>query len=472
MKNIQFVHFFAPLFIIYSCCTSVLAKDIDAPQKHIKHSSNISESHHDQAEKDSKGIEFKSFSRTSKVESISNTFANTNSIEFMESSKAVEKKEDSRPDNELIRVSKMDILGQRSVYNGSSNDAEAGITTYSDAIAQLTPSLPPVNPAGFTDIPLTSPTSPAAKLIGVEGRITPTIETPSQFGVQILNGLDNSGNFNTGIATDLLPYVLIRGNALTLEDYKKSDLQRFLSNIKLSIATTKAMDNVGAARAGLGLEFTILNEGDLRRDSIYSEEIKAALDEPLKKIRDAKTPLTPAEKQEILNSSDPNVKKVKMKAEQRAAQKPIWTAALGQSWVSPTGLYSDLRGEGMGFWTTYRMGTGGDSQLILHASARNGEQLQLPNKTSVSANTLVGGIRYQTGNSNFRFSLETAYNRENQNGQQINDYLSFGIGVEPRLYDNSWLSLAFSTTSGRQNGNDFQFKTGIKWNINPGYLAQ
>jgi hypothetical protein len=343
-------------------------------------------------------------------------------------------------------------------------------------VAQIPPatSALPLVPAAFSDIKLTKPTSPAAKLIGVDGKITPTITTPSQFGFEVLNGLDNGGKFNTGIAVDMLPYVLIRGNELTLDDYKKSDFQWFLSNTKLSIATTKSLDDIGA-RAGLGIEFTILNNGDLRRDQEYQDKIIDLQQKLiLKKFRDAGGPgkLSGAEQKAILDASDVNIEAVKKEAEQLSGQKAIWTAAIGQSWVSPTGLYSDLRGEGMGLWTTYSMGVGGNSQLLIHASLRNGEQLKLNNNNVVNANTLVGGIRYQTGDSNFRFSLETAYNRESHNGQQINDYLSFGIGLEPRIFDNSWLSLSLGGTSGKQDSNDFQFKTGIKWNINPGYLSK
>jgi hypothetical protein len=339
-------------------------------------------------------------------------------------------------------------------------------------VAQSTPA--PEIPSAFKDLILTNPTSPAAKLIGVDGKNNTTISTPNQFGLEVLNGLDNNGKFNTGIAVDMLPYVLLRGNGLTLEEYKNSELQRFLANTKLSIATTVAGD---AARAGLGLEFVLINEGDPRRDDVYKAKvIEIQNNLILKRIRESGGPgkLTMAEKKAILDASDPNIEEAKKEAEKRSGQKPMWTVAFGQSWVSPTTLYSDLRGEGMGFWTTYRLGAGNDSQLLLHASARNGEQIEdKKNKgTFLSTDTIVGGLRYQSGDKDFRFSIETAYNLESRSGQQVNNYLSFGIGLEPRLYDNSWLSLSFGGTSGRENGSDFQLKTGIKWNINPGFVQK
>jgi hypothetical protein len=352
-------------------------------------------------------------------------------------------------------------------------DSLATIEPVKDTLPEVSTSItqavnpPKKNPSAFSDLNLTNPTSPAAKLIGAgDGKIT-TISTPSQFGLEVLNGLDNDGKFNTGIAVDTLPYVLIRGNGLTLEEYKSSWIQRFMSNIKLSIATTKALDNVSTARAALGLEFVLINDGDPRMDQIYNAEI-----EKLQKsiVDDVNPRSTPDELKAAAEKKNADIKKAKAAAEKRSSQQKMWTVALGQSWVSSTGSYSDLIGEGMGFWTTYRQPLGDEAQLLVHASARNGERVSDGNGGFINADTLVGGVRLLSGNRDFRFSLETAYNRESQGGQQINDYLSFGVGFEPRLYDNSWLSVSFGGNTGRQNGTDFQFKTGIKWNINPGYI--
>jgi hypothetical protein len=339
------------------------------------------------------------------------------------------------------------------------------------SISQITPSLPTKIPAAFTSLNLASPSSPAAQLFGLgEGKIT-TISTPDQFGLQVLNGLDNDGRFNTGIAVDTLPYVLIRGNDLTLEDYRSSWFQRFASNTKFSIATTKSEDKTSTVRAGLGIEFVLINEGDPRMDEEYANDLLKIQGDILKEVSKIGGPkATPQKLKEAATAFNPEIEKVKARAEKRAGQKPMWTVALGQSWVSPTGLYSNLQGEGMGAWTTYRQKVGDESQLLLHASTRGGERVSDKKGGFVNADTLVGGVRYQSGNRDFRFSLETAYNRESQGGQKINDYLSFGVGFEPRIFDNSWLSVSFGGNTGRQTGTDFQFRTGIKWNINPGYV--
>ena len=99
-------------------------------------------------------------------------------------------------------------------------------------------------PIGWGEIKFTSPNSPATKLIGTdEGKIQ-TISTPTELSVKLLNGLNSDGDFAPTLAVDMLPYTLFKGKSSTLADYRKSGLERFLANTKLSIATNNAGDMV------------------------------------------------------------------------------------------------------------------------------------------------------------------------------------------------------------------------------------
>jgi hypothetical protein len=83
----------------------------------------------------------------------------------------------------------------------------------------------------------------------------------------------------------------------------------------------------------------------------------------------------------------------------------------------------------MGFWTTYKQGINTNSQLLFHASYRTNERLKVNGSSSefINADTLVGGVRLLSGDRNFRFSLETTYNRESPSGGKANnDYLYYG----------------------------------------------
>lgn len=341
------------------------------------------------------------------------------------------------------------------------------------ALDPIKPSKLPLVPAGFSKLILESPTSPAAKLIGSDKQIK-SISTSSALAAQLLNGLNSDGDFQTGVAVDFLPYSLIRGDSLSLGEYRSSRFQRFLANTKFSVATVPAPGS--NARAALGVEFMLINDSDPRIDMEYQRELdKISVQIPDK----AKFPCFPgqisnqncftnADRLALIQKMAPDVEAAQKEAKKRLEQNPVWVLGIGQSWVSTTGSYQNLQGEGMSLWTTYKLGLGGNSKLLLHASLRNGERQKQKDNSFANVDTLVGGVRLLSGDDNFRFSLETTYNRESQELNRINDNLYFGVGLEPRIADNTWLAVSFGGSTGRQNGADLQFTTGLKWNFNPG----
>ncbi len=336
------------------------------------------------------------------------------------------------------------------------------------ALDQNKPSSLPKVPAGFSTLILESPTSPAANLIGSDKTIL-SVSTSAVLATQLLNGLNSDGDFQTGVAFDILPYSLIRGDDLTLEEYRQSSFQRFLANTKFSVATIVAADK--ARRAALGVEFMLINDSDPRTDMIYQKklnEISVEFIEPAAKICLPGKCLTLEQRLALLQQIAPHVKDAQKEAKQRLEKKTVWTLGLGQSWVSPNGSYQNLQGEGIGVWTTYKQSIGGNSKMLLHTSLRSKERTKQSDGNFANVDTLVGGVRLLSGDDNFRFSLETAYNRESQEINRINEYLSFGVGLEPRIADNTWLSVSFGGSTGRRNGADLQFTTGLKWNFNPG----
>jgi outer membrane autotransporter protein len=111
---------------------------------------------------------------------------------------------------------------------------------------------------------------------------------------------------------------------------------------------------------------------------------------------------------------------------------------------------------------------GGDSELILHGYYRSGARTFDRNGAFVNVDTVTTAARIRTGSDNFKFSMEAAYNFETQSGKTSNSYLSFGLGVEPKITDNLWLALSMSGATGKQSGNDVQIFSGLKWNFNNG----
>jgi hypothetical protein len=312
-------------------------------------------------------------------------------------------------------------------------------------------------PVGFSDLDFSTPSSPGARMIGIRGDIG-SVSTPNELAVKLLNGLSSDGSFQPGVAIDIAPYLLVSGPSFTLADYRKDEFRRFLANTKISIATASSDQG---ANLGLGAEFILLNDGDPRFDKDLFDDLRKATESP--------DPLPPNFDVEAFNNSiKPKIIEAKKRAKIRSEGKETWVLGIGTSLVSSSNRYYDFRGNGMGVWTTYKRGMGVGSELILHGEYRSKEKTSDRNGGFVNVDTAIAGVRLRTGDDKFKFSLETAYNYASQEGAASNSYLSLGLGAEPKISDDLWLSLSLAGNIGRQNGNDVQVFSGLKWNFNSG----
>lgn len=312
-------------------------------------------------------------------------------------------------------------------------------------------------PVGFSDLDFSTPSSPGARMIGIRGDIG-SVSTPNELAVKLLNGLSSDGSFQPGVAIDIAPYLLASGPSFTLADYRKDGFQRFLANTKISIATASSDQG---ANLGLGAEFILLNDGDPRFDDQLFKDLREATEPP--------NPLPTTFDPEVFNNSiKSKIIEAKKRAKIRSEGKETWVLGIGTSLVSSSNRYYDFRGNGMGIWTTYKRGMGVGSELILHGEYRSKEKTSDRNGGFVNVDTAIAGVRLRTGDDKFKFSLETAYNYASQEGAASNSYLSLGLGAEPKITDDLWLSLSLAGNIGRQNGNDVQVFSGLKWNFNSG----
>jgi hypothetical protein len=338
------------------------------------------------------------------------------------------------------------------------NNSDKTIPASTISISQSDNSKRQRKPAGFSELDFSTPSSPGARMIGIKGDLG-SVSTPNELAVKLLNGLNSDGNFQPGVAIDFAPYLLASGPGFTLSDYRKSGFQRFLANTKISIATASSDQG---ANLGLGAEFIILNDGDPRFDDKLFDDLRAATEVP------TPPPSTPAEVDAFNSSIKDKIIAAKKRAKDRSEQKETWVLGIGTSLVSSSSRYYDLRGNGMGVWTTYKRGMGSGSEIILHGEYRSKEKTSDRNGGFVNVDTATAGVRIRTGDDKFKFSLETAYNYASQDSIASNSYLSLGLGAEPKISDNLWLSLSMTGNIGRQNGNDVQVFSGLKWNFNSG----
>ena len=114
---------------------------------------------------------------------------------------------------------------------------------------------------------LSVPESPGFTILGLTPQEVTRPTTPREFVTALLNGFDQNGNFQSGIAIDAAPYQVFHGNSVRYDDYKNDYWKRFFWRTQVSLATAKgASDTDKSARVGAGLHLTLMDHGDLNRD--------------------------------------------------------------------------------------------------------------------------------------------------------------------------------------------------------------
>lgn len=119
---------------------------------------------------------------------------------------------------------------------------------------------------------LSVPESPAFDVLGFTPQKIVRPTSPRDLAANLLNGVDERGNLQTGIAIDIAPVPIflndMADSPITLHDYRSDYLMRLASRTQLSLGTTKGTDSDDkAVRVGLGVKSTLWDAGDPRMDN-------------------------------------------------------------------------------------------------------------------------------------------------------------------------------------------------------------
>ena len=331
------------------------------------------------------------------------------------------------------------------------------------------------------EVDLSVPESPAFTVLGVTPETVTRPTTPREFATSLLNGVDQKGNFQTGIALDFVPYLTFFGNQTSLFDYRNSRVERFLARTQLSFATTKgASTEDKAARLALGVRLTLFDKGDPRLDLVLDKCYEKALDDPrLEDFEQPPGPEAPEVKAARLKNRETIlaevVKPCNDDARKRNWNATGWIVGAAPSWISETGETKNFHWNGGGFWTSLAYGFEGvnalkdNSQLILHARYRNNEIVPDPATAGqfVSQDSSFFGGRFRMAPGSAAksiFSLEGNFIRSRLNKGAFDNSSRFSLGLEQRIADNIWFSLALGGQSGRADGQNKPFVlTSFKW---------
>lgn len=333
------------------------------------------------------------------------------------------------------------------------------------------------------EVDLSVPESPAFTVLGVTPDTVTRPTTAREFATSFLNGVDQKGNFQTGVAMDFAPYLTFFGDETDLAEYKKSRITRFLARTQFSFATTKgASEEDKSARLALGLRLTLFDKGDPRLDELLDSCYVAELarnDDRLEEFDQPPGPELPEVEATRLKNREAvladAVKPCNEVARKRNWNATGWIVGAAPSWISESGETKKFKWNGAGVWTSFAYGFEGvealkdNSQLILHARYRSNEivpDTENEGELLSQDSFFFGGRLRMSPSSGAKtiFSVEGNYIRTRVNKGLFDNSSRFSLGLERRIADGIWFTLALGGQGGRIDGQNKPFVlTSFKW---------
>ena len=363
-------------------------------------------------------------------------------------------------------------------------------TATSNSSGNAAPSANPApTPSGFDgknidaiNADLAVPESPAFTVLGVTPQTVAHPTIPREFATSLLNGVDERGNFQTGLALDFVPYLTFFGKDTSLFSYAHHPMERFLARTQISFATTKGVtDEDKSTRLALGLRMTIFDKGDPRVDPELEKCYTKALSHP--DFETEEFVILPedndAEKGKKLRKRGERVAQLievcDVKARKDNWNASAWIVGLAPSWISKTGATKDYVWNGGGFWSTIGYGfenveaLKNNSQLLFHVRYRNNELVPDADDPTLffSQDSLYLGTRLRIApgeTAKSIFSLEGTYIRSRKDKGEWDNSRRFSLGFERRIAENIWFALSVGGQGGRSDGVNHAFVlSSFKW---------
>jgi hypothetical protein len=346
------------------------------------------------------------------------------------------------------------------------------------------------------------PESPAFSVLGVTPDATIKPETTRDLAFSLLNGVDPSGNLQTGLAIDTSPYLL---SGVDLPEYINDPFKRLLARSQVSVATTKGSDdNDKSVRASIGLRMTFFDFGDPRLDAKlyeyaynFREKLKKEREKAHKQLADE---LASANDETAIKEIEKKLKELTQKINNKEI-KEEWTSILQEKekgrwnsssgtfgiaplFISDEGAFNDLESNGYTVYATLSYGfeTLGEKSwlkknvhLLLHtrftADEKESSEDENDEARELDIALLGAQIRFQgpkiwsiEKGGDLAFSLEADYIQKDFEDGGDEDSTRYTGTVELKPFKNSGTTLKISVggESGGEEDESFVISS-INW---------
>ena len=338
--------------------------------------------------------------------------------------------------------------------------------------------------ADALNLDLLVPESAAFAVLGFTPQTVLRPATPQQFATSLINGLDQNGNFQNGLALETAPYMLFNGENVTIRDYMDQYLTRVLARTQFSFAATKGSSNDDlSTRLAAGINFVLWDRGDPR---VYRPGQEGDVLDCFVKNLDSSIPIPPSidpdDVDAVRNFVAPELARLKPLADKCRSEgqkhrwnRSAWNIAYAPSWISKNGPNDDFKWNGGAFWSSLAYGfeevpsLRKIGQLIAHVRYRSKEEV--PDDANpgqfLTQNTWFLGARFRAGSPKFALNIEDAYLRSKGVGGRVDTSNRFTIGSELRLANTLYFVISAGTNSGHINGENNGFvMTSFKYGFN------
>jgi hypothetical protein len=335
--------------------------------------------------------------------------------------------------------------------------------------------------ADTANVDLSVPESPAFAVLGLTPSTVLRPASPKAFATSLLNGLDQNGNFQTGLAIDTSPFMLFNGENITIRDYNQQYLTRLLSRAQFSFATAKGgSEDDTSTRLSAGLNLTLWDRGDPRiyhpergDDDVLQCFVNNLQDPPI---------IAPGTAPDVIAQINAGNKAVNDKVADDCRDRALkanwnrssWTIAYAPSWISKTGQTTGFKWNGGAFWTSVAYGFEGISslqrmaQLIFHARYRTQEHVPDPvnQGTFQIQDSAFLGARFRAGSPKFALNFEDTFIRTKVIGGIRDSINRVSFGAEARITDNLYFVITSGSNLGADNGTKGFLLSSFKYGFN------
>jgi hypothetical protein len=391
-------------------------------------------------------------------------------------------------------------------------DAQKAATTAAKATIAAAPSCTPKNNLDTTNFDLGVPDSPAFTFLNVTPQTISRPTTPRDFATTLLNGVDENGNFQNGIAMDFSPYLIWANSRVTLQSYRDNPIRRVAARTTVSFGTTKGTsDTDKSTKLAVGIRAVLWDQADPRTskalDTCFEIEVNSidyqtALRKALAKgppnleegTKSAKFPEATTQATKLVGAYMTKCRQFVAEENWSASS---WIVGAATGWTSATGVTNDMTQAGVGAWTTIAFRLGRDpmkdpekikkitainfddpdelkhnrqAQILFHGRFRNKEVAPDPNSTAKNAtreqNSRTAGGQFRYGTFSTNFLTEGLYQHIIPAGAppKPENTFRYSLGLEHRLSDKLWITATFGGDRG-PNGNHLLVLSNFKWNF-------